>query len=379
MQQEFRQLQYSYDITLQALRREEGNVFDHSQRLDAHDKNRLAIDPNQPLVIPIDAEDKTIAQKVRRSPEHILEVITDKKEDFTKSDIVSSLSKYISDPAAHCVALDTVIQSSELVELSSTPSPRFTTRDFQDLKSKLHENVQELTQSRNHGVKNKYVAEAITEQNDTLNNSVGADLSDEQVAAIEHVLGASQMACVVGYAGAGKSTILAAANAAWQREGVRVIGAALAGKAAEGLEKSSGIESRTIASLEYSWKHGYRDLSKGDVLVIDEAGMIGTRQLARIVDHVKQRNAKLVLVGDPEQLQPIQAGRPFKEISDRHDAVALTEIRRQKTQWQRSASIALAGQDTETALDAYDVHGSISAADSRESAMSALVKDYCRI
>ncbi|MFS2180634.1 AAA family ATPase, partial [Rhizobium pisi] len=101
-------------------------------------------------------------------------------------------------------------------------------------------------------------------------------LDPEQVDAIRHVTGESGIAAVVGLAGAGKSTLLAAARLAWESGGRRVIGAALAGKAAEGLEDSSGIRSRTLASWELAWASGRELLERGDVLVIDEAGMVSS-------------------------------------------------------------------------------------------------------
>ncbi|WP_407804864.1 AAA family ATPase, partial [Staphylococcus aureus] len=84
-----------------------------------------------------------------------------------------------------------------------------------------------------------------------------------------------RIAAVVGFAGAGKSTMLAAAREAWEAQGYQVHGAALAGKAAEGLEESSGIQSRTLASWSYSWDHGRDLIGRRDVFVIDEAGMVG--------------------------------------------------------------------------------------------------------
>ena len=86
----------------------------------------------------------------------------------------------------------------------------------------------------------------------------------------------------------------------------------------------------SLASLELSWKIGFSLLEPNDVLVIDEAGMIGTRQLQRFVVEADKRGAKLVLVGDPEQQQPINAGTPFREIAEKIDHAELTEIRRKK-------------------------------------------------
>ena len=119
-----------------------------------------------------------------------------------------------------------------------------------------------------------------------------AGLSDEQRQGVEHITGPEQVAAVVGFAGAGKSTMLAAAREAWEAQGYTVHGAALSGKAAEGLEESSGIQSRTLASWDYGWQAGRGELGPNDVLVIDEAGMVGSRQLARFVLEAEARGAR---------------------------------------------------------------------------------------
>ena len=140
-------------------------------------------------------------------------------------------------------------------------------------------------------------------------------------------------------AGAGKSTMLGAAREAWAAAGYRVHGAALAGKAAEGLEASSGIPSRTLASWQLAWMNGRDKLGRRDVLVIDEAGMVSSRQLARFVEAARLVGAKLVLVGDPEQLQPIGPGAGFRALSERTGFLELQVIRRQREAWQRDASV----------------------------------------
>ncbi|POA50721.1 hypothetical protein C1884_30745, partial [Pseudomonas sp. GW460-R15] len=85
------------------------------------------------------------------------------------------------------------------------------------------------------------------------------------------------------YAGTGKSAMLGVAREAWEGNGYAVRGVALSGIAAENLESGSGIASRTIASLEHQWEQGRELLTNRDVLVIDEAGMIGTRQMERVI------------------------------------------------------------------------------------------------
>jgi len=204
----------------------------------------------------------------------------------------------------------------------------------------------------------------------------GGHLSREQRQALGHILGPEHLACVVGLAGAGKSTMLKTAHAAWQKQGITVHGAALAGKAAEGLQSSSGIVSRTLASLEASWENGLEPIAPGDVLVIDEAGMIGTRQLMRIATKLQNIGVKLVLVGDPDQLQPIEAGHPFRRLIETFGAAQLTEIHRQREEWQRQASRDLAEGRVREAVQSYAQHGAVTHCWSRDTMLAALVEDY---
>ena len=96
-----------------------------------------------------------------------------------------------------------------------------------------------------------------------------------------------------------------------------MLGGALSGIAAENLQRKSEVESRTLASWEKAWREGHHRLTRRDVFVIDEAGMVGSRQLERIISHASDRGTKVVLVGDSEQLQPIEAGAAFRAVAER--------------------------------------------------------------
>lgn len=177
--------------------------------------------------------------------------------------------------------------------------------------------------------------------------------------------------------------MLNTASAAWEKQGVSVHGAALAGKAAEGLQSASGIRhpasgiiARTLASLEASWKNGYEPIAAGDVLVIDEAGMVGTRQMMRIATKLQSIGAKLVLVGDPDQLQPIEAGDPLRRLLETHGAAQRTEIHRRREDWQRRASRDLAEGRVREAVETYEQHGSVTKRGSRDTALATLVEDF---
>jgi hypothetical protein len=144
------------------------------------------------------------------------------------------------------------------------------------------------------------------------------------------------------------------------------------------LRPGSGIQSRTLASLEHQWAQGRELLTGKDVLVIDEAGMIGTRQMERVVSEAERRGAKVVLVGDPEQLQAIEAGGAFRAIAERHGAHELIHVRRQREDWQRAATRMLATERTAEAIDAYAERGAVHQAQTREAARESLVERWDR-
>jgi len=316
---------------------------------------------------------------IQKSPDHVLNVVNDKKAVFTRNDVVRTLSDYVSDPASLRLAIDQVMAAPELVRLGEGDDPkydRFTTRNFQTLEAKLFATASQLAETKAYGVQKRHMKAAIRRQNAALQKQIGASLSEEQCKAIEHVLNRRQLSCVVGLAGAGKSTMLSAAKEAWTRQGYRVVGGALSGKAADGLESASQIPSRTLASWVHGWKHNRNFLQAGDVFVIDEAGMVGSRQLSAMIDHVKEQGAKLVLVGDPDQLQPINAGTPFRRILDGVCFTKLTEVRRQKLDWQKAASLDLSRGDTCKAIKAYEDHGCLEIAENHKKAIAALVEDY---
>src|SRR5690606_31360954 len=116
----------------------------------------------------------------------------------------------------------------------------------------------------------------------------------------------------------------------------------------------------------YGWQADRGQLNRGDVFVIDEAGMVGSRQLARFVGEAEARGAKIVLVGDHEQLQAIGAGAPFRAIAEQVGHAELSEIRRQRVDWQRAASVSFATHKTAEGLAAYREHGDILLSESQD-------------
>ena len=313
--------------------------------------------------------------KIIGDPRIALDGITRQQSTFTTRDLAMFVHRHSDGKEQFDRVMAAVRASPELVALGKDGrgQERFTSRDMIATEARLERAGDELAHRGDHGVGDRQRAGALDAA-----EGRGLVLSGEQRDAFDHITGGHGLASVVGYAGTGKSAMLGVAREAWEREGYQVRGAALSGIAAENLEGGSSISSRTIASLEHGWAQGRDQLGPRDVLVVDEAGMIGTRQMERVLSHARDAGAKVVLVGDPEQLQAIEAGAAFRSIAERHGAAEITEVRRQREEWQRDATRALATGRTGEALDAYAAHDMVHAADTREAARAELVDGWDR-
>jgi hypothetical protein len=155
----------------------------------------------------------------------------------------------------------------------------------------------------------------------------------------------------IGPAGSGKTAVIAVINQLAQLTRRPIVGAALAARTAAGLQTDTGVPSTTLAHLLHE-----SGLPTGVVVVVDEAGMVGTRQLAAVVDIVEQVEGKLILVGDDKQLPEIDAGGLFRALAMRLPAVQLTDNVRQQAAWERQALGELRNGSTQQAMRAYSEH-----------------------
>ena len=316
------------------------------------------------------------ARRIETNPELVLDLITREKSVFDERDVAKVLHRYIEDASHFQNLLARVLQSPEILRLErerislatgKREPAKLTTRELVQLEAGMASRAIWLSQQSSHSVRSAVLEKTF---------AVHERLSAEQRSAIEHVAGDKRIAAIVGRAGAGKTTMMKAAREAWETAGYRVVGGALAGKAAEGLEKEAGIASRTLSSWELRWQQGRDALDDKTVFVLDEAGMVSSRQMALMVETVTKAGAKLVLVGDPDQLQPIEAGAAFRAIADRIGYAELGQIYRQREIWMRAASTDLAGGRIGTALAAYDHAGMVRTEWSRDDAIAALIDDW---
>lgn len=201
-------------------------------------------------------------------------------------------------------------------------------------------------------------------------------LRDEQRDAVRHLLVGSDIACVNGIAGSGKTFMLSVTREAWELAGKRVIGTALAAKAAKGLEEGSGIASKHIHKLLYDLEHKKESIDGNTVIVVDESGMVGTYQMQKLTELAVRVGAKLVLIGDHRQLQAVSAGAPFRVIGERIGNVELEEIIRQREEWARKVVYDFRDGRAENAIQALIDRGQFLMDDDRDEAMDRLVRDW---
>lgn len=304
-----------------------------------------------------------------------LDAITHSQATFTGRDLALFVHRHSDGKEQFNAALSAVRASPDFIALGKDGrgEDRFTSRQMIETEQRLQRASELMAERERHRVGEDKRTNALARAEER-----GLLLSGEQRAAFEHVTDGRGLSVVVGYAGTGKSAMLGVAREAWESAGYTVRGAALSGIAAEGLEQGSGIASRTIASLEHQWGQGREHLTSHDVLVIDEAGMVGTRQMERVLSHAANAGAKVVLVGDPQQLQAIEAGAAFRAIHERHGGVEISEVRRQYEGWQQDATRHLATGRTGQAIHAYGEHGMVHAADTREVAREKLIERWDR-
>ena len=204
--------------------------------------------------------------------------------------------------------------------------------------------------------------------------SLGAD----QERAVRHLAsGEDRVRVMEARAGTGKTFTLAALREAYEGSGVPVIGVAWQGQAADVLQREAGIASQTAALLLRRIEGGEQDaIPHRSVIVVDEASVMPTRSLERLIHAAAWRSARVVLVGDRAQLPAIDAGGGFAALADRLCAAELTENRRQATELQRRIAGHLAEGRAADAVALLSGSGRLQSFDDARDARMALVNAW---
>jgi len=321
------------------------------------------------------ARDGVTADRSTFSYGRLLEAVCDRLPAGGRvTDVVALADAFLA--SVHVVELDPGAAATAR-RVDGRPIPgrdgegRWTTREMVATERHLLDRVARRLGGHAGTVRHEAVEEAIARH---------PELAAEQQAMIRHLCQSGNgVDVVIGLAGSGKTTALAIATQAWRQAGYRVTGTALAARTALRLQEATGVPSLTMARLLGRLDGAEDVLTDRDVVVLDEAGMVGTRHLARLVDHADTAGGKVVLIGDPRQLPELDAGGTLRALEHRTGAVALTANRRQQERWERDALAGLRHGNPTQALTAYQTHGRIHTAsgadDLRDELVAAWVDD----
>jgi Ti-type conjugative transfer relaxase TraA len=263
-----------------------------------------------------------------------------------------------------------ILKDERLLRLTDPASGRFigyTTRHVRTQELNVLANARALASDHRHRLAGRSLKRLFQEM----------QLSGEQQAALRHALEPGALKLIEGRAGTGKSFLLKAIRLAAEADGYEVIGLAPTNTVAADLGKSGFKNARTVHSLlwwrENRLSHINAKLSAKSLIVVDEAAMLGTKVLDRLLNEVRESGAKLIMVGDSRQLQSVERGGMFRDLSDEFGSASLSEVRRQRESWARGASEAFAEGKFKEGLAAYEERGLIRWSDSLDEARQRLV------
>ncbi len=314
-----------------------------------------------------------------KDPEQVLAALTRNNATFTERELDRYLAKHLGagpdgtpDPAAARDIADAkraVLGHRDVLALhdreTGEAAGRFTTVGVREQERAALADGAAVAGARHHqGVKARHQEVALE----------GRTLRDDQRAAFEHAVSAGGLKLVEGRAGTGKSYTLAAVRDAHERAGCRVVGLAPTNAVAQDLKADGFREAGTVHSALFGIKNGRSPgWDSRTVLVVDEAAMLDSRVTGELLTEARQAGAKVVLTGDDRQLASIERGGLFTELRKQQGAAEITEVTRQRVDWQRQAARDLAEGRFDAAVQAFDRHGAVTWTADQDAARAALV------
>lgn len=267
--------------------------------------------------------------------------------------------------------LDQLIASNEIKELSSDALGQYlySTPEMIQIEKEIVSMASELAQSPWRSIG----------ENSIKQQSKRYELNDQQMNAALKATSAGRIAVIEGAPGSGKTTTLSPIVDAYRQEGCRVIGGASAWKIANMLRDDLQIESRAIASWIEQSKKGQIPLDSSTLFIVDEAGLLSSREMHAILNTVRESGAKLLLVGDPDQLQAIGAGPGLSLVTRSVEQAKVSKIVRQNDQWLREAITSFGEGNAMEALTSFHEHGLLIESEGPEASIVTVVDQWEQI
>lgn len=332
-------------------------------------------------------------ERILENPEIIVNEMTSKQATFTQIHLLKAIQKRVGDDASLVASVfEAALEKSMVVGEGIDGQVRYTSISYKALEDMAFGHLESMLHPKDlRETSSTFSSSSV----DAVLNKHYNFLSEEQRDAVKGLTDANCLAVLVGRAGSGKTTTLKAVAQMYQESGYTVIGTSLSALAAENLGSEAHIQAHTLHSLLYQWDRyhhaqekflsfqnvmeegafkqleWYKDLKlfersklhEKSVVIVDEAGMIGTRQWSELLTYADRTGAKIIAVGDDHQFKAIEAGDFFRVLKERagesRQLFNLKTIRRQKETWMRDASHNLANFEIQEGLALYEQRGHI--------------------
>jgi len=301
--------------------------------------------------------------------------VTTSASHFDRRDVVQAVAGMRRDGLAAADVervADEFLASDQVRRIGSDPKgERFTTRRVWEMEHKAIDTAERM---RTEGTRaaGAMVAERVLTAHSTLK-------ADQRAMVRRLLTDREGVSVVIGEAGTGKSYAVLAAARGWSEAGMELRVAAPTWRAANVL-RADGLRATSVASLlgelERAELAGKEVLAFRSVLLIDEAGMVNSADIARLVHHAEEAGAKLVLIGDPEQLGEIEAGGLFRALAERSDPIHLDEVIRHESEVEREGARLIREGEGAEALDLYRSQERVVIAPDADARREAMVAEW---
>ena len=254
----------------------------------------------------------------------------------------------------------------ELYDVTTSEARQIYTRKDAREQERMTLRLSDAIAARRYKVKEAAIQKAIASRT----------MNAEQVEAFRRHVGGEGVTLCQGRAGAGKSYMVGAVREVHEASKYRVIGLAPTNAVAADMKKDGFLEASTVHAAVFAAEKGKAKWNDKTLIIVDEAGMLDTEILLKLLRHVAATGAKLVMVGDDRQLASVGRGGMWPLLTDRYRASLMNQINRQEEDWQKAASVALSEGRSGDALRDYNDRGYIHWNGYIDDAMDALLEKY---
>jgi conjugative relaxase-like TrwC/TraI family protein len=306
----------------------------------------------------------------------VAEALTEHRSHFDRREAIQAVADCLpaGAPGEKVIELaDAFLARPEVIGIASTPKgDRYTTREIWQLERTALASVEAMAARADRAVADELTVSRVL--------AGRPSMKPDQRAMVRRLLtGGEGLVVVVGEAGAGKTYATVAAAHGWGNDRTELRVAAPTWRAANVL-RSEGLSAtsvaRLLAELDRRAGAGEQALARGSVLVVDEAGMVDSRAMARLVAHARKAEAKLVLIGDPAQLGEIEAGGLFGAIVARSEPIVLDEVIRHRHELEREAAKKIRSGEGREAISIYQGAERVTVSEDPLARREAMVGDW---